>query len=268
MRFGLFVASAFISSLVCCSANTITDPFAQSQANCNLSTSAPYSNCDVIGNEALYDIQAASVSITKTTTTVSIYTNSGAVKDNNGQLTLSSFSDSGVSLIPGDIFFYNPTSVYDPSDPNTTQYLQYGISLTNHGSFQAGDLYAIGGGISAETAQTALNSPNAYYRRDQTVLMTGSGSPASSGTISIANYGNGVTNAEFVITVTVPTTTGLLNLESNGQIGLVFSSADCGNDVIQGTVGVTQTPEPGPAVMMLSGVVLLIVGRAWRRRTA
>jgi hypothetical protein len=272
MRFGLLVTSALLLGVGCCSADTIADPFGQSQANCNYSENAPYSTCDVIGNEALYDIQAATVNVGASTTTVQIYLNSGAVKSSNGQLTLGSFSDSGLTLIPGDIFFYNPLTVYDPSDPNTTQYLQYGIALTNHGSFLAGDLYNITGAISTETAQQALNNADGYYRRDEAVLMTGSGTPASSGTVTVANNGNGTTSAQYVITATVPTTPGLLALSSSGEIGLLFSSADCGNDVIQGiggeTVQVTEAPEPGPAILLLTGLVLLVAGRQWRKRTA
>lgn len=266
MRSGLLIATSFLLTAAPGSANTLTDPFGQSQTNCDYSASAPYSNCDVIGDPRLYDIQAAAFSVSGGMATVMIYLNSGAVQTANNKLTLGSFSDSGVTLIPGDIFFYNPTTVYDPSDPSTIQYLQYGIALTNHGSFTAGDLYGITGGVSTETAQTALNDGSDYYRRDETVLMTGSGPAASSGTVSVANNGNGTSSAQYVISVTVPTTPGLASLMTNGQIGLLFSSADCGNDVIQGTVG--QAPEPGSAPMMLTGLGLLVAGFAWRKRRA
>ena len=65
----------------------------------------------------------------------------------------------------------------------------------------------------------------------------------------------------------------------NGQIGFLFSAADCGNDVIQGVVNtgysglvlgataVESVPEPGPEVMVLTGLVLLVVGRQLRKRT-
>jgi hypothetical protein len=105
--------------------------------------------------------------------------------------------------------------------------------------------------------------------------MAGKGAPKSSGSVTVADYGNGTTNAEYEITVSVPLTAGLLALESNGQIGLLFSSADCGNDVIQGVVDtsvpsarVLSTPEAGPGVMMLTGLALLLVGRQWRKWTS
>jgi hypothetical protein len=227
-----------------------------------------------MGYELLYDIQGATFTSSGGMATVTISLDSGAVYTSNHQLALGEFSDSGLILLPGDIFFYDPNTVYDPSDPSTIQNLQYGIALTSHGSFTAGDLYSISGGVSTETAQTALNDSDLYYRLDETVLLAGSGTPASSGAVSVASTGSdGTTSAEYVISVTVPVTTGLLNLESNGQIGLLFSSADCGNDVIQGVLGPTSvaiqdTPEPGPATLVLTGLALLTAGRQWRKRKA
>lgn len=280
MRFEFIIASAILLTSTYCTAGTLTDTFGQSQNNCILTYTAPYDTCDVVGNEMLYDIKNATVSVDNGKATVSIYTNTGAIPYGASSLTLTPFNDSGVTLIPGDIFFYDPAAGYDSNDPNTIQNLKYGIALINHGAFTAGDLYSISGGISTETAQVALQDGSDFYRWDETVLMTGTGSPESSGTVTVTNYGNGVKKPAYEITVTVPLTTGLLDLLSNnGQIGLLFSSADCGNDVIQGvvdtgytggtqTTGVVVTPEPGPGVLMLTGLALLAVGRQWRTRTA
>jgi hypothetical protein len=246
-----------------CQANTLTDPFNQPQNNCNYSATAPYSACDVIGDPQLYDIQMATLTPGGGMLTVMIYLNTGAVQqNNNNQLVLGSFSDAGVTLMPGDLLFYNPNTVYDPSDPNTTQYLQYGIPLVSHGSFAAGGLYSITGGTTVETAEQALNYSSDYYRRDEAVLMDGAGTALTTGSVSVATYGNGTTNAQYVITVTVPTTSAFMSLVSGGQIGLLFSSADCGNDVIQGSVG---APEPSSALLILTGIGLLLAGRKWRK---
>ena len=267
MRSGFTIVCTILFAGVC-AAGTITDTFGQSQNNCIYSYTPPYSTCDVIGNEMLYDIQKATVSFGDGTATVSIYTNTGAIPYGDTSLTLGASHDAGDTLIPGDIFFYSPGGNGDP---------QYGIALTNHGSFTAGDLYDISGGIYTETAQVALQDGSDYYRWDEPVLMTGSGVPTSAGSVTVTPYGNGVSSAEYEITATVPLTSGLLNLVSNGQIGLLFSSADCGNDVIQGVVdtgirsssitAIPKVPEPGPGVLILTGLVLLAVGRQWRKRT-
>jgi hypothetical protein len=243
--------------------------FGQAQNNCNYSAVAPYSACDVIGDEQLYDIQSATFSTNAGLATFVIYLNSGAVQKVNNQLTLAAFSDSGLILIPGDLFLYAADTVYDPSNPSV---LKYGIALTSHGSFTAGDMYSIGGSVTLETAQQALNDSSDYYRRDEDVLMGGSGNPVTAGLVSVPQNGDGTTNAEYAITIQVPLTAGIQSLMSDGQIGMLFSSADCGNDVIQGTVGNTTvvtsaTPEPGPGLMMLTGAALLVVGKLWRKRT-
>jgi hypothetical protein len=264
MRFGFTIASAILFSGAC-SAGAITDTFGQSQNNCVYTYTPPYSTCDVIGNEMLYDIQKATVSFSDGTATVSIYTNTGAVPYGANSLSLVAFHDAGDTLIPGDIFFY---------DLATGENLQYGIALTDHGSFTAGDLYDISGGVYTETAQEALQDGSDFYRWDEPVLMTGSGTPDSSGSVTVSQVGNGVTSAEYEISVIVPLTSGLIDLQSNGKIGLLFSSADCGNDVIQGvvdtgysTTAIPKVPEPGPGVLILTGIVLLAVGKQWRKRT-
>jgi hypothetical protein len=252
-----------------CWAGTINDTFGQSQYACSYSFTPPYSTCDVVGNEMLYDIQRASVSFTASAATISIYMNTGAVPF-SGPLTLGAFEDGGVTLIPGDIFFYSPSE---------TTNLQFGIALTNHDGFTAGGLYSIGGGVGTETAEIALQDGSDYYRRDETVLMAGKGSPDSAGTVTVTTNGDGVHKAQYDVTVTVPMTSGLLSLVSNGQVGFLFSAADCGNDVIQGAVNtgysglaltpaaVTTVPEPGPEMMVLTGLALLVVGGQLRKRT-
>ena len=272
MRFGLPIlaaASLLFAGGAICSASTITDTFGQVQNNCNYRASAPYSDCDVVGDPQVYDIQGISFANNGTTASLVITLNSGAVKKSGNTYGLSSFSDGGLTLIPGDIFFYPTDATYDPSDPTTTKNLKYGIALTSHGSFQAGGLYAIGGGVSVETAQQALNSQD-YYRRNEVVLMTGSGTAISTGTVSVAsNGGDGTTNAKYAITVTIPESAALLNLFLNNQMGILFSSADCGNDVIQGNVSsTTGVPEPGPMVLILTGIGFLLAGRRWRKPTA
>ncbi|HUI57557.1 MAG TPA: PEP-CTERM sorting domain-containing protein [Bryobacteraceae bacterium] len=251
-----------------CPASTLLDTFNQPQTNCNYSITPPYGVCDVIGEEMLFDIQMANVSINEGTATVTLYFNTGGVTTVHNQLTLGGFTTAGDELMIGDLFFYNPNTVYDPANPSTAQYLRYGVPLQNHGSFIAGNLYDIAGGIGTETAQQALNDNSDYYRRNEVVLMDGTGSAAATGDgVRVASFGNGTSNALYAVTVSFPVTSDFMSLVADSQIGILFSSADCGNDVIQGAALVSPTPEPPPAVLMLAGVGLLGVVLVWRKRT-
>src|ERR1700722_16301807 len=125
----LLIAPALLMSALLCHANTLIGTFGQVQNNCNYSASPPHSACEVIGEPLLYDIQSATFSVTGGIPTVMISLNTGAVQNVNNQLTLGSFDDAGVTLIPGDILFYNPSTPYDPSNPATAQNLQYGVAL-------------------------------------------------------------------------------------------------------------------------------------------
>jgi hypothetical protein len=96
--------------------------------------------------------------------------------------------------------------------------------------------------------------------------MTG-GTKVSNGTgVTVANFGNGTTSAAYVVTVSFQTTSAFLTAVENStdQIGILFSSADCANDVIQGTVTV---PEPESLALIAGGLGMLIGVGAWRRRT-
>ena len=216
-----------------CWAGTINDTFGQSQYACVLSYTPPYDTCDVVGNEMSYDIQKASVAFTGSTATISIYMNTGAVPF-GGPLTLGAFEDAGVTLIPGDIFFSQSERGIQPGRSGNHFESEIRHRADESWGFTAGGLYTIADDVGTETAQVALQDGSDYYRWDETVLMAGQGSPDSIGTVTVTTNGDGVRNAEYEVTVTVPMTSGLLSLVSNGQIGFLFSAADCGNDVIQG----------------------------------
>jgi hypothetical protein len=246
------------------SAGIVTDPFHETQTNCNYSTSFPYSSCDVIGSEMLFDIQMASVSISGGTATVDLYFNSGAVTGSGNSLSFASFVSSGDTLVVGDLFFY------DPSDPLST--LRFGVPLADHGQYYAGDLYSIGGTVLLQDAEHALLSNN-IYRLNQIVLMSGFDQPKSTGSVAIHNYGDGTTNALYDVTVTFPTTAAFLASVVNNQIGILFSSADCGNDVIQGVASTTttppnQVPDPYSAELLAMGLALIGGVHFWRKRAA
>ena len=271
--------------VVICPATTLTDPFHQSQSSCSFSGSPL---CDVIGNEANYDIQQVTVTATGNSVgsmvTVDLYFDSGTGSGG----TLGSFSDAGLSLMVGDLFFYSGSQVVtDPSDPNPT----FAVPLESHNGLTAGNLYAVGSG-QIETAQTALGILNPgnsavtsdNYRNTQIVLATGgtlttiSGGGANDGkgvkvtgdgsSVLGANTANpGVTAFEYDVQVQFQMTSAFLTLESAGQFGIMFSSADCANDVIEGLVSVSSVPEPQSLALIGGGLGMRIGVGAWRRRT-
>ena len=253
-----------------CTADTIVDPFHQDQSTCSFSGSPL---CDVIGTEANYDIQKASLVITGGVATVSLYFDSAAVTGSGSSMTLGSFSDAGLSLIVGDLFFYKPATINDPSDPGSN--VQYAVPLdlgtisTPHPgpALVAGALYKVG---TSDTALQALISQGSAatsdeYRPTETVLMT-SGTLVSAGTgVTVANYGNGTTSAAYEVTVSFLTTADFMSLQNvAGQIGIMFSSADCSNDIIFGVTD-TSVPEPQSMVLIAGGLGMLIGVGVWRR---
>lgn len=290
MRSAVLLPMLFLTlALALCPAGTITDQFNQPQNNCNYGTAAPYSACDVMGTPANYDIEKIDLTYNAAlqTATASIYMDSAAVmSDGHGNYRLSGFSDVGESLIPGDLFFYkgsdaiNANWVNDYSDIKTAQYLKYAVPLVNHGGFTAGALYAIDGANTpanasianltlVESAATALNGGNgSYFRRSLPVEMIrskGSTGPASvgSGTITVAQ-GAGGTHANWVVTASFNAPDSFIQLLDGGY-GILFSSANCGNDYIQGYIQ-TPVPEPHSLLLVTAGAGLLALARFARRR--
>lgn len=246
-----------------CTAGTISDPFHTSQSPCSssYSTTWPFDGgCDVIGNEANYDIQKASIVISGNQATISLFLNTAALS--KPSMTLGTFLDAGDNLIVGDVFFYSPDTVFDPSDPASANFLKYGVPIEDHDSLTPGALYKVG---TTETAEQALNNAGGYYRRTNTVLMT-SGVFASAGSgVTVADYGDGIANALYQVTVSFQTTADFMSLVKNGQIGLLFSAADCANDVIFGTPDVG-TPEPRSLALIVGGLGLVGFLAVRRRR--
>jgi PEP-CTERM motif len=275
------VVAALLFVTVSSFAGVITNPyFNQSQASCAYSLTAPFITCSaagsdpVIGNEAYFDIQMASVTITPTLANISLYFNYGGATTSVSGITLGPFGSP--SKLPGDLFFYDPadpmTATYSDSYVGTSEsypQYQYGVPLVNHNSLTAGDLYAILNPNDLLTAQDVLDPhdtlyPSLDYRRTQPVWMTSSDTmPAASGTETISNYGNGVTSAQYDVNIQIPDPpVGLLDLISAGQIGIAFESATCANGVL---VGIVAVPEPGTFVLLAAGIGLVGLG-IWRRK--
>jgi len=243
-------------------AGTLQDIFNQTQSGCAESLTSPFSNCDVIGSESLFDIQKISVTVSPSYINATVFFNFG------GGSSLSSFNVGSATLNVGDLFFY------DPSSPQTSHYdslltypeYAFGVPMVNHDGLTAGNLYQVANFDSLQTADSILNLSGQDYRRTQPVWMT-SGEPlASTGNgVSVTTTGaDGVTGALYAASVKIPTTTAFLNLIKNNQIGIGFESATCGNDVLTGLIAVT-APEPSCMPLMAAGFGLMGLG-LWRRK--
>ena len=243
-----------------CPATTIQDPFRVGSDNC-LQLS-----CDVIGPQIDFDIQTADVSITATSIDVTVYFNYG------GGITLSPFDSPTVNV--GDLFFYDPSNPKIKLGNGSFEPYLFGVPLTSHDGLTAGQLYEINNPGTVQTAAQVLGNPSGvYYRPDQPVWMaTGQETSVGTGhgvTVTNNNGGNGLTSAEYAASVHI-TTSGasqFLNLFKNGQIGVVFESATCANDVLTGMVSVG-APEPGAMSMMALGFGMLAGVGVWKRRSA
>jgi hypothetical protein len=250
-------------------ANTLTNStFGQPETNCNYTQTAPYTTptCPVIGAPSEFNIESISVTVAGDNVTATIDFNYG------GGQSLAPFVDGNVTLQPGDLFFY------DPTDP--TQKLLYGVAVDStrpHSNpFIAGDLYQLGGNVSVETAASALNNPNAYYRPTDPVLMTDTnGTPSVAGIgdgVKVAPLGNGTTAADYSVTLQFTAPQAFVDLFQNGSIGVDFASADCGNAILEGnTVGTTTNnsaaPEPQDATLMALGIGLMAAAGYWRKKS-
>jgi hypothetical protein len=270
-------------SAALCSAGTITDTFNQPQNNCQYSSAAPYSQCDVIGNESLYDIQSASVTVAGNgATSITLDSNLGGISTPGVKSTLNGFTDSGVpgmTMTPGAVFFYassNNTTVSNFVNPNVTDFanpsnveslLTYAVPLVSDpaNNLIAGDLYLVNTS-SIETAQQALNNPsNVYYRNNLPVLFTSGTLVATGNGVSVSDLGG--SNAEYQISMSFTAPSGTVLTNGSGNVGLLWSSADCGNDFIQGDISTgTSTPEPSSFILLLSGGTLVAFSAFARQR--
>jgi len=149
----------------------------------------------------------------------------------------------------------------------------FGIAMSNQGGFQAGSLYAVGGGVTATTAASVVNlpSPPWYYRTTRNVLLGGAAPAQSLGAGSIAVSaagGNGTsTGVEFRLNLQLGQTASNVIFDAasanGGFLDVYFQSATCGNDILDGRIA---TPEPSAFVLMGAAVLALGVAAKRRRR--
>ncbi len=225
---------------------TITDPFPGS--SCSLDT------CDVIGDNFYFDIQKITFGIVPgVSMDVSIFTN---YSDRTTGTSLEPWAFPGrpsLVLGIGDLFFGFPS-------------LAYGVPLYGHGGFQAGGLYAIGGGVTTQTAQTVLGSSAAglAYRNSEIVWLGGTApNPLAVGSLAVTR--NNASQPTYRIDLgfgSLPSEFWSAAAANGGSMSVHFASATCANDIIGGRVSV---PEPG-AWLLLGTLLIGLVARAVPRR--
>jgi hypothetical protein len=261
---------------------TIADPFGASAVACNgTHTAAQYTNCDVVGNKLRFDMEKAVVEITPSQTSVRLYFNyavSSIDWTSPTDFHMRAMREGHVNLLVGDLFFYNPSTAYDPHNPALLGgQIRYGVALTNHDGLQKGGLYEMGNGVEVINAQTALGNPrNAMYRNGEIVRMRNTARRAPSPVMDLDDNGglrlernwcgsrlcNGTDGALWVASLSFRNPDHFLSqvMSANGEVGIAFAVADCGNDVLR--TPVTVTPEPG----FMSLVALGLAGLYLRRR--
>ena len=83
----------------------------------------------------------------------------------------------------------------------------------------------------------------------------------------MVDYGNGVSDALYSATLEFPVSADFVaSVIQNDQIGIAFASADCGNDIIEGTT--EAAPEPGMFPLLAAGTVMLAGSGMLRRKRA
>jgi hypothetical protein len=221
-----------------------------------------FQNCDVVGAKTDFDIQKAVFQYSANSLSLDIYTN----YRNSNVAPLSAFAVGSVSLPVADLFF------------GTSAGMLWGVPLVTHGAFQAGNVYALGNGVSTLTAQGVLGAqPSAYFRRNRIVYMSGNSTAAAqnnrgTGTVTVLSTGKNGTStgqnpgAEYIIRVQLSQQAAQNVLaaafDRDGIVAANLQLLACGNDILDGSFVV-----PEPSSWMLMGVVAAGLGfGVWRKR--
>jgi hypothetical protein len=227
---------------------TLTDPFGAAAVACAPADHPNYEDCDVIGAKTDFDIQMAVINFNSSEITIDYYLNyrEGAVTDT----ALNPFNVSGLLLSPGDIL------ISDASGQNV-----YGIAMSGS---TAGSVYS---NITPLTAGDVLDVPTPpwYYRVNREVAIGGDPTLEGNASFNVASYGNGTTAAEYKVSLVLDSAASafLYNaaVANGGWLDWHFQSLNCGNDILDGRVGV-----PEPSEYALLGTLVGLIGFGVRRR--
>jgi hypothetical protein len=228
------------------SATTIsaTDPFFSGDSCGN-------SSCDVVGDRFRFDIQSATVNLSRESGTIDLFFNYGGIIT-NGLLGSSdnfySFNVANLNLNVGDFFF----------TVNGTP--EWAVIVDSHSDLAAGDLYKLNGNNGALTASQVLGNPQGVpYRPTAFVWANNNAMHEGDGmtqVVNLNNPGNGTTDAEWHVQITFAPSSDLLAAASQSGFGFQFESATSGGDIITGR-GPAQAPEPRTLAFLGAGLLAL-----------
>jgi hypothetical protein len=243
---------------------TVNDPFANGDACASTS-------CDVVANgdadRPLFDIQKAILTVSGSTVTMDLYFDFGTNNTN-----LNQFSDAGVNLNVGDLFFTVGGNLAFVAPLVSHNGSTDGGATGN--TIVAGDLYSINNANGVESAQTALNNPGGVVYRNSSPVWgydNGAGSLTqvlSNGVETLVGGGDGVTNPKFHLTLSfndASAATFAADAANQSGFGFSFASATCANDIISGTGSISNAATPEPMSLGLVGAGL-IGALVWGRR--
>jgi hypothetical protein len=251
----LAIAALVFGQLALADPVTFQDPYPGS--------SCANPSCDVIGSNALFDIDKIIFQgITGNQAKFDIYTSflGGA------SLTPTSFG--GSILYLGDLLFTQGTGIV------------YGVALTAHAgsgnngavsggiALTQGGLYAVNNSFGILSSNQVMGTTNNIYRQNKPVWLFDNGessvSQLGTGSVSVSTLNNVATS--LLITVLIPTNNSFGTFLNDGDWGLSFASATCANDILEGRYTEGQEPIPEPSTYLLMSAGLIGLGLLRRRR--